>query len=240
MVNRLVVIAALGLTAFAVCVGAAAAIGGSEGFDGLDSLFSDGPRCRAVAGAAATRRELDWDGSWDAGMAVAGHARYTPGRDDKVHVTGDPQVLAHLRVRDGNIEMDCRGWRNRQRTLQITLPGREFRKFSLAGVGSMTLDQLDQHMLKVEIAGTGTVEANGKVDDIKIEIGGLGHADFGKVASRTAKVELAGVAKADIAPTDLANIEIAGPSEVTLHSNPARLETEIAGPGRIRKVPADR
>ena len=76
---------------------------------------------------------LDWDGSDHVGLAVRGHASYTPGSDRQVHVSGDPQVLAHLRVRDGDIEMDCRGWRDRTRDLTITLPGREFRKFAIAG-----------------------------------------------------------------------------------------------------------
>jgi len=237
MVHKLAIIAVLGLTAAAVCMGAAAAIGGREFGEGLDfSLFGDGPRCEAIAGASATSRTLDWDGSDHAGLAIHATANYTPGNDDKVHATGDPQVLAHLRVRDGTVEMDCHGWRDRETDVTVTLPGRAFKKFILTGTGKMNLDRLNQASLKVQVAGVATIKANGKVDDLRIEMAGVSNADFGQVTGRRADVKMAGVSKADIAPSDEANIEIAGPSEVTLHSNPPKLDTKIAGPGRIHKV----
>src|SRR5882757_7556788 len=123
--HKLAIVAIIGLTGSAICMGAAAAIGGNEfgkNFDGMDfSMFGDRPRCEAVQGANATSRDLDWDGSDHVGLSVGGHARYTPGSDDKVHMTGDPQTLAHVRVRDGRIEMDCNGgWRGNSGNLEIT------------------------------------------------------------------------------------------------------------------------
>jgi hypothetical protein len=300
-----------------VCIGAAAAIGGKDFGEGLDgfSWFDSRPRCEAVAGATATSRELDWDGRDRVALAVLGQANYTPGTDNKVHVTGsDPQILAHLRVRDGAIEMDCRGWRNRTRDLAITLPGREFRKFEIAGGGKLVLDRLDQTSATIEIAGAGNVRANGRVDDLKLEIGGSGdadfgqitahtakmeiggsgtikangavddlkieiagsgradlgaiqsrnaeveiegsgtvnakgkiddlrieiagsgRADFGQVESRNAKVEIAGHGNVDIAPSELAKIEIGGSGDVYLHSNPKQIDTDIGGSGRIHRL----
>jgi hypothetical protein len=236
MAPKLVIIAVLGLTGSAVCIGAVAAIGGGNFSDGLDGLFDGGPRCRQIEGTTAISRTLDWDGSDHAGLAIRATANYAPGNDDKVHATGDPQVLAHLRVRDGTVEMDCHGWRDRDADVNITLPGRAFGKFILTGTGKMNLDRLNQASLKVQVAGVTTIKANGKVDDLSIEMAGVSKADFGQVTGRKANVKMAGVSKADIAPSDEANIEIAGPSEVTLHSNPKKLETEIAGPGRIHKV----
>jgi len=153
-----------------------------------------------------------------------------------VHVTGDPQVLAHLEVDQGDIQLDCRGWGSRTKDLEITLPGRIFKRFEIAGTGKLTLDALDQEKLKIEMAGVAKVEANGKVDRVEIEMAGIGHADFGQVKSREARVEIAGIGKADIAPSEDARIEIAGPGEVRLHTNPKRVDTDIAGPGRVRNV----
>ena len=78
--------------------------------------------------------------------------------------------------------------------------------------------------------------ANGRIDDLNIKMAGVSKADFGQVTGRKAKVQMAGVNTAHIAPTEEAYIDIAGPSEVTLHSNPPKLDTRIAGPGRIHKV----
>ncbi|HWU54581.1 MAG TPA: DUF2807 domain-containing protein [Rhizomicrobium sp.] len=232
MANKLAIIAVLGLTSAAVCIGAAAAIGGGD--LGINGLFERGPRCERIAGATATSRDLDWDGSDRVQLVVYSDARYTPGTDGKLHASGDPQVLAHLRVHDGKIDLDCGGWRDRDK-IQITLPGREFRKFAIAGRSDLKLERMNQPSVKAEIAGTGTIKASGRIDDLDIQVAGIGHADFGKVTARSARVKLAGVGSADIAPSESARIEIAGPSTVNLYSNPKDLDTRIAGPGQLHK-----
>jgi hypothetical protein len=239
MVHKLAVTAIIGLTASAVCMGAAAAIGGQQfgkGFDGIDlSMFGDRPRCERIEGASASSRTLEWDDSDHVGLSVGGHATYTPGSDNQVHVTGDPQALAHLRVRDGRIEMDCNGG-HLSRDLQITLPGRQFKKFSIAGSGNLDLQNLDQEKLKLSIAGSGDIKAAGKVERIETHIAGSGDIDTSHVESRIAEVHIAGSGNTDIAPTDEADIHVAGSGDVNLHTNPKKLETHIAGSGRIHNV----
>jgi hypothetical protein len=235
MARKLVTIAILGLLTSAVCIGAAAAIGGGSLGNGFAGLFDHGPHCPGIDGATATSRDLDWDGSDKVELVVFSDARYTPGIDTKLHASGDPQVLAHLRIRDGKIDLDCRGWRDGDK-ITLTLPGREFRTFAIAGRSDLKLDRLNQSYMKAKIAGTGTIQANGRVDDLSVEVAGLGHADFGKVTGRSAKVELAGISSADIAPTETAKIKIAGPSTVNLHSDPKELDTHIAGPGSLHKL----
>ena len=237
MVHKLAIIAVIGLTGSAVCMGAAAAIGGKD-FEGLDfTMFGDRPRCEAVQGASATNRTLDWDGSDHVGLSVGGHASYTPGSDDKLHVTGDPQLVPHVRVRDGSIELDCRGgWHDRRDSLQIILPGREFQKFGIAGSGNLVLQNLNQNRLKVSIAGSGSIKADGKVQNTEIHIAGSGDADLGHVASEVSEVHIAGSGNTDIAPTEESDIHIAGSGYVNLHSNPKKLETHIAGSGRIHNI----
>jgi len=232
-VNKLAVIALSGLGVCAICIGVGSAVGGRLGF-GIEP--DDGrPRCGSVTDAAATSRTLSWDGSDSVRLVVFSDARYAPGNDAMLHASGDPQVLAHLRIREGTIELDCRGWRDRDQ-IKLTLPGREFRKFAIAGRSDLVLEKMNQPSVNIDIAGTGTVRAEGRIDDVAIRIAGIGHADFGKVTSLTAKAELAGVGSADIAPTDTATIKIAGPSTVNLHSNPKNLDTQIAGPGHLKKL----
>ena len=235
MVHKLAAIAAIGLVTSAVCIGAAAAIGGGNFDNGFDGLFENGPRCPRINGATATSRTLDWDGSDKVELVVFSDASYTPGTDAKLHASGDPQVLAHLRIREGRIDLDCHGWRDRDQ-IKLILPGREFREFAIAGRSDLRLDRMTQDSMKAKIAGTGTIKASGRIDDLRIELAGVGHADFGKVTGRSANVKLAGVATADIAPTESAKIEIAGPSTVNLLSNPKELDTEIAGPGSLHKL----
>ena len=239
MVHKLAIIAVIGLTGSAVCMGAAAAIGGREfgkSFDGMDfSMFGDRPRCEN-GGGYPTSRTLDWDGSDHVGLAVGGHATYTPGSDNQVHVSGNPVLVAHVRVRDGRVELDCRGGDLDRDSLEITLPGREFKKFGIAGSGNLVLQNLNQDRLKVSIAGSGSIKADGKVEHAEIHIAGSGDADLGAVKSQVSEVHIAGSGNTDIAPTEEAEIHIAGSGDVNLHASPKRLSTHIAGSGRIHNL----
>jgi hypothetical protein len=238
MAHKLVTIALIGLGASAVCIGAAGAIDKKDFSDGWDgfSLFDGRPRCEAVSGATAANREMDWDGSSRAGLNLLGQASYTPGSGDKLQASGDPQVLAHLRIRKGTVEMDCRGWRDRTRDLAITLPGREFEKFEVTG-GRLTIAKLQQQRVSIEIAGSGKVQANGRLEDsIKLAIAGSGEMDLGQIAAPSGKMEIAGsgTMRAQNVAIDDLKMEIAGSgrAEVSqLAAHTTRLD--IAGSGTV-------
>jgi len=238
MVHKLATIALIGLGASAVCIAAAGAIDNKDFSDGWDgfSLFDGRPRCEAIAGATAASREMDWDGSSRAGLNLLGQASYTPGSGDKLRANGDPQVLAHLRIRKGTVELDCRGWRDRTRDLTITLPGREFEKFGVTG-GRLSIAKLQQQRVTIEIAGSGKVQASGRLeDDIKLGIAGSGQMDLGDITANRGKMEIAGsgTMKAQSVAINELKMEIAGSGRAEvgqLAAHTTRLD--IAGSGTV-------
>jgi len=240
MVQKLAIVAFTGLVVSAVAMGVAAAIGTQEygkEFHRLDlMMFSDRPRCEKTGNATASSRTLDWDGSDEVSLNVPGRARYTPNGDKQMHISGDPDVVAHVRIRDGRIELDCRNRSWGDHALEITLPGTPMKEFGIAGSGKLELENLDQHDLRVSIAGSGSITASGKADDVEISIKGSGDADLGKVQADDAKVEIFGSGDADIAPRGEAEIHIFGSGDVNLHTTPRNVETHIAGSGRIHNV----
>lgn len=240
MVHKLAIVAFSGLVISAIAMGGAATIGAREfgaTFDVTDfaNWGHDAPRCEKAASGAPSSRTLEWDGSKDVALSVPATARYTPGTDNQLHVSGDPDVVAHVRVRDGRIELNCRG-RWGDDALQIILPGSRMEEFRIAGSGKLELENLDQTDLKVRIAGSGSVRASGKVKDLEVTIAGSGDADMAKLVSEDVSVRIAGSGNADIAPSEKAKIRIAGSGDVNLHSTPRNVETRIAGSGRIRNV----
>lgn len=237
--HKLAFVALIGLTTSAAFIGIAAAIGGESFADNMDfHVFGDRPACEVVPGATATSRDLNWDGSDQVTLSVGGHATWTPGTDNKVHLSGDPQTLAHIRIEDGHIEMDCNGWHHDTDNLAITLPGQVFQKFAIAGHGNLALQKLDQPMVKVSIAGSGAIKADGKVEHADVHIDGSGNIDMGQVASQITNVHINGSGSTDIAPSQEADIHVNGSGDVNLHSNPRQLETHINGSGRIHNIAA--
>ncbi len=241
--HKLALVALVGITASAACFGAAAAIGGKDFGSGLEdfSLFDHRPSCEAVPGATAGTRDLDWDGSDHVGLSIYGPATYTPGSGDKLHASGDPQILAHLRIRDGNIELDCRGWRDRTDNVTLTLPGREFRKFGLNGGGNLTLNSLNQTDLSIGIGGAGRVRANGKLESLKLSIGGSGNMDLDQITAREAKANIggSGTIRAKGAIDDL-TIGIGGSGRADFGAvTSSRANVRIGGHGDVDIAPTD-
>jgi hypothetical protein len=242
MVHKLAIVAIVGITVSAVCLGAGGALEGKDfGRDfsngGLFPFFDgDRPRCEN-GGGYPIDRTLDWDGSDHASISIPGRATYAPGNDDKLHVSGNPVLVPHVRVRDGRVELDCRNWHDSRNDLAITLPGREFKKFSIAGSGSLVLNSVNQDRVKLAIAGSGSIKADGKVENAELHIAGSGDINIGQVKAAVVSVHIAGSGNTDIAPTEEADIHIAGSGDVNLHTNPKKLETHIAGSGRIHNIP---
>ncbi len=238
MVHKLAIVAITGITISAVCLGVGGALQGRD-FHGLDgfSIFDRGPRCDAMTDGGAASRDLDWDGADHVTLTAPGHATYTPGSDDRMHVSGDARLVSHVRARGGRVELDCHGWRDGD-NLTITLPGREFDKFTIAGTGHLALNGLRQDHVKLSINGSGSIKADGKVETADLHIGGSGDINIAAVQAAVAKVSIRGSGNTDIAPTDEADIHIAGSGDVNLHTNPKKLETHIAGSGRIHNIPA--
>lgn len=236
MAHKLVTVAVIGLAASAVCMGAAAAIDGPAFGEGFEGFFDERPRCQTLTDATESKRALEWNGGDHVTLAVPAQASYSPRNDARLQVAGDPQIVAHLRVKGGEIALDCRGWRDRAKSLQIALPGREFKKFTLEGGGAFALNALNQARAEIKIEGSGKVRATGKVDDLKMDIEGSGDADFHGIAARQAKIEIegSGTVRTKGSIEDL-NLEIEGSGRADLNEIQSRTtRVNIEGSGTVK------
>ena len=232
MAHKLLVIAVGGLAVSAIALGAAAAISG-EGIDAFDVIgMNDRPVCQFGASGHDGTRSIAWDGSDRVSIAVPADSKYRRGAGDQLVVSGDAAVIQHVRVEDGRIELDCRNY-NRDFKLAVTLPGRTFRKFGIAGSGSLMLDGIDQPALAVGIAGSGNISGTGKTDDLSVHIAGSGKARLAQLSAGKVEMHIAGSGDSEIAPHDELSVHIAGSGKVRLASEPRHISTHIVGSGEI-------
>ena len=231
MAHKLATIALCGIAVSAICLGAAAAIGGHDA-KALDLGFLDGPSCNFEPSGKTGSRTIAWDGSDRVSVAVRADTTYRRGEGDKLVVTGDTAVLPHVQVEDGRIELDCHRGGHYDK-LAIALPGRTFEKFGLAGSGSIMIDGIDQPRLKLGIAGSGNVQASGKTQDLEVGIAGSGKMKLGQLASNNVEVHVAGSGDTEIAPKGDLEVHIAGSGKIRLLTEPKNVETHIVGSGKI-------
>ena len=240
MRTKLAIIAVSGFAISAVCLGGAFALGGNEiGNAVFDFGDLDQPRCDTMGHPTATAdtRSVAWDGQDRAAVALPANIHYQAGSGDTLIVKGNPEVVAHVRVRNGVVGLDCHGGNfdlGRDNRLDITLPGRRtFKSFDLLGVGDMQLTDLSQPDVKITLSGSGNIEASGKADNLEVNIRGSGKIKVGDLAAKSADVSIAGSGSVEIAPQDALDVSIAGSGNIYLKSEPKKLQTSIAGSGRI-------
>jgi hypothetical protein len=243
MRTKLAIIAVSGLAISAVCLGGAFALGGhaiGNAVFGTDlSSLADLPRCdtKAQPVATASSRSLPWDGNGDrAAVALPANVHYQAGSGDQLVVKGDPDFIAHIRVKDGLIALDCNGnfHLGKDDRIDVTLPGRRtFKSFALLGTGDVQLDGLSQPEVKLTVAGEGDIRANGKTENLKVDVRGSGNLKLGDLAAKSVDVDIKGSGKVEVAPQDSLNVDLAGSGTIYLRSEPKKIETSIHGSGNI-------
>jgi hypothetical protein len=243
MRTKLALIAVSGFAVSAVCLGGAFALGGNAignavfGTD-LASLVNL-PRCDSMAQpmATASSRSLPWDGNDDrAAVALPANVHYQAGSGDQLVVKGAPDLIAHIRVQDGLVSLDCNGnfHMSKDDRIDVTLPGRRtFKSFALLGTGDVQLSGLSQPEVKLTIAGAGDIQADGKIDNLKVDVRGSGNLKLGDLVAKNVDVDIKGSGKAEVAPQDSLNVDLAGSGTIYLRSEPRKIETSIHGSGNI-------
>lgn len=261
MYAKLGLTAAAGFALSAICLGGAFALGGGNPVDG--AVFGLGgfgsPVCPSAGSAAAGSRTLPWNGEGDrVAIALAADSYYRPGNGDQLVVKGDPGIISHIYVRDGEVGIDCNPgfsvFGHRQR-IEVTLPGRHFRSFEQRGSGNLQLAGLSQPEAQISIEGSGDIQAEGKVDrltllvagsgdltargtadSLDLDVRGSGDAKLEGLAVKGADVTIEGSGNATIAPHDAARVSIIGngSGDVEAEGSTGELKLAMHGSGDAR------
>jgi len=174
---------------------------------------------------------IPWDGSDHVALAVPSDAHWRRGDGSDLVIRGDASDLARIRLDKGTIRL-C-GDDDLEDKVEITLPGRTFRSVTIAGVGDVVMEDVDQSELDLTIAGAGEIKAHGHSDDVKLTIAGAGDAHLGKLTTKRLGVTITGAGSAEASPQDNADVTIMGAGKVDLLTRPARHDFDVFGAGEV-------
>lgn len=190
------------------------------------------------ADAKPAERRLAWTGEDKIEIALPATVRYRGGEGSEVVVRGAPDIIAHVEVRHSRIGLNCSPFGDLG-DIEITLPGRAFRRIALSGSTQLVLDNVNQLALALKINGSGAVRAQGTVTHATITVAGSGDARLAALSMKELTAKISGSGKVEAAPQDAADIHISGSGDVRLLSRPARLRSKVAGSGQITQASLD-
>src|SRR5262249_35271517 len=175
--------------------------------------------------AGPRERSLPWDGGDSVELSLPGTVHWRAGEGNELVVRGAPGVAKHVELHGNRIVLTCRG---RTGSLDITLPGRAFRRIGIAGSGNLVMENLNQPELDLRISGSGSMGAQGSVDRLTVNVAGSGDARLGELLAKQATVHISGSGKVEASPKDQADIKISGSGDVKLLTRPADLRTKVS------------
>jgi hypothetical protein len=106
-------------------------------------------------------------------------------------------------------------------------------RVAIDGSGNVEIAPKDASRIDVSNDGSGDFEASGNTDNLTVSVEGSGNMKLGDLAAKIVNVNINGSGNAEIAPRDALKVKIAGSGDVTLRSEPGKIETTIAGSGDI-------
>lgn len=180
---------------------------------------------------------LPWAGGGTVAINLPAQVFYRPAQTAEASITGDAELIRHVRLVDGRLTGDGNGYCGSGDALTVHLAGPAPAAWRLNGSGSLNLADLDQDALAIDIRGSGRAEAEGKVRELSLDVAGSGRADLRALAAERVQARIRGSGNVDIAPGEEADLTIAGSALVTVHGHPARMRSRVAGSGEIRQAP---
>jgi Putative auto-transporter adhesin, head GIN domain len=193
--------------------------------------------------------DLAWAGSDTVGIRIPAQVHYRPGPKPQASVSGDAELVSHVRLRDGTLEWDTVDWDTLvdcfpADDLVVQLSGPAVTAWTLNGSGELALSDISQDVLRITVHGSGTVTASGEVQEASLDAAASGRADLGRLVTRKTSANIHGSSNLKLADIkqDVLRITMHGSGVVTASGAANEVSLEAAGSVRadLGKLIAER
>lgn len=232
MIRKLLIVAASALVLAMVSLSLGWLIGGKEflekvNHDGVVINWDDkdhkGPR---------TTRTMPFNANQLMVIEAPVELEFTRGTENSITIEGPVALVDALRIENGRFFLAKKGIVTRG-GLKIRINAAELPPLELRGPGNIELNDLQQKLLKLDIAGAANIEASGRVEMVEIDASGAGNLDLERLSAVNGKIAIAGFGNADVRVSNTLDAEISGAGNITLHEKPKQLNSNISGIGSV-------
>jgi hypothetical protein len=187
-----------------------------------------------ATGGPSTTRTLPWTGGSAFTSDLDAEVDYTPAAGPgKVTLIGPKALVDQVTLADGVLRYADDGDHGGRLKVMISAPLVE--RFTLEGSGALSLHKLHQDHLTIALDGDGDAHAEGAVKAVTLTASGSGDIDAGALKADSAQIRIEGSGAVRAAPTNAAEVEIAGSGDVTLLTDPPKLKSRIEGSGELKR-----
>lgn len=114
----------------------------------------------------------------------------------------------------------------------VALP--EAPSIKIQGSGDVTMRDLRQAGLELEIEGSGNINAYGQVADLEVDIAGSGDVDASELIADRARLAVAGSGSIEALIRTEVRARVVGSGDILVRGNPPHRDHSVAGSGEIK------
>jgi hypothetical protein len=108
-------------------------------------------------------------------------------------------------------------------------------KVVLSGAGQVNLGKLELKSLEGVLSGAGNIKADGRADDVRLTISGLGNFEAPDLQSLSASVRISGSGNATLRVQDELNATVSGAGSIRYFGSP-KITQQISGAGSVKSL----
>jgi hypothetical protein len=183
--------------------------------------------------------DLEWPGSDAVTIKIPAQVRFQPGPKPQASVTGDADLVSHVRLRDGRLEWDTADWDALVDCLPaddlvVQLTGPAVTAWTLNSSGKLDLFDIKQDVLRIAVHGSGAVTASGEAREASLDDSGSGRADLGRLLTQKISANMHGSGDLKLSDTkqDVLRLVMHGSGAVSASGTANEVSLEASGSGR--------
>lgn len=235
MARRLVLIATAGLVGGGVLLTLGSSLSGGSMGD-PSSLW------RAVTSTCGPMAGNDNELTLQTGVldrleiSVRAKVHYKPDDETRLVIRGDQRILDKLRMERGSLNLDCEpGLHSTPLDVDVFSPA--ISRWTLNGSVELTMDDIRQPRLDLEVHGSGKVIATGVADYVDLNLSGAGSVGLKGLAAQAVVINVRGSGDVQAMAKATADVSIYGSGTIELFGNPVLRSSDIRGNGRVVQMP---
>lgn len=160
----------------------------------------------------------------------------TVGQEPSVTIEFDDNLidLIETDVRGGTLHLGSReSYRSRfDCKVKITVPSVE--RVTVSGSGNVVVHGLTGEVFECKLSGSGSITAEGEVEEFEASISGSGDIDARDLKARSAFARVSGSGEIAVFASDDFDGHVSGSGDIFYYGNPSKTSIDVSGSGRIK------
>lgn len=196
-------------------------------------VVTEGKVVKAVGPDATDVRKV---GAFDTvELAIPAEATYAAGSIPSITISGPQNILPLVEtdVRGGKLSVAIKGAVSMSKPLKVAVVAPDLKGVRISGSGAMRLDNFQGKSLDLNISGSGSIVASGKVNLVNVAISGSGDVDAGALRAKDVFVVVMGSGDVRAYGSEVANVAVSGSGDVRIAGNPMRRSVDRSGAGQV-------